>query len=347
MQKRLPFPYPFAGYSDLDFINCFASAYMSLEGIVGDDDYDCPRDRGEPCTGCGNCSGSTAKRQEDLFFFFGTISGCNALRCRFDGQPTEMEVRLENSDETIEFVTGLAGYPCTRVSADMPAAVAASIGAGRPLLARMKGAERSPFRVIVGCDGSDIVCPEPTGAQAKPDRAPTYDELECLYVFSPKTEPRHALVDGLRRIAEVMTWNRESGLWDETIRQFDYWGQHLADAPFEEIQRRFKRVSEMMWHTFNCHNFAETCRHRVWPGMDDVRLDLLCAEVDAAYDLTHTRAWQVIGMNECRDWATRRYNELEWGMCASVAMVLESIKENDARVLAAVEGAIEGVTGPA
>ena len=63
--------------------------------------------------------------------------------------------------------------------------------------------------------------------------------------------------------------------------------------------------------------------------------------IDAAYDLTHTRAWQIIALNDCRDWSNRRYNELEWGMCGCVEMCVESIKQNDEEVLGAVKKAIE------
>ena len=137
-----------------------------------------------------------------------------------------------------------------------------------------------------------------------------------------------------------MEYNRDMKLWDEYINNFKYWDK-LLNADFEEIKRRFKHVSDTMWHTFNCHNFAETFRHKIWDGMKDDRFSSMFNKIDAAYDNTHTRAWQVIALNDCRDWSSRRYNELEWGMCECVINCLEAIKQNDAEVLKAVKEALD------
>lgn len=44
----------------------------------------------------------------------------------------------------------------------------------------------------------------------------------------------------------------------------------------------------------------------------------------------------MIGLNQCRDWSKRMYNELEWWYCSCVIMCLENIRDNDAEVLDAV-----------
>jgi len=62
--KKLNFNIPFSGFSGTTFINCFASAYLFLEGIAGEE-------------------------QENIFMLFDTMCGRSALRCRFDGEPTE------------------------------------------------------------------------------------------------------------------------------------------------------------------------------------------------------------------------------------------------------------------
>ena len=41
MKNELSFKIPFSGYTTTDFINCFASTYMFLENIIGDNEYEC------------------------------------------------------------------------------------------------------------------------------------------------------------------------------------------------------------------------------------------------------------------------------------------------------------------
>lgn len=339
MTDKLDFTFPFAGYTDLDFINCFSGTYMYLEGITGVDDYTCASRDGGKCSGCGNCNNSTGKKQEDLFFFFGTASGCNAQRCSFGGQ-NEMQKSLDNSDSVISFTMGIAGYEYTKITDNFKNAVIGSVKAGKPVLARMKDPDRGSFRVISGYDEDDIICPEPVGAQRKPSRNPAYEEIESMYVIIGKTEPVYGLRDGFSRIITVMEYNRDMKLWDEYINNFKYWDK-LMNADFDDVKRCFKRVCDTMWHTFNCHNFAETFRHKIWNGMKDNRFSSMFNRIDTAYGNTHTRAWQVIALNDCRDWSSRRYNELEWGMCECVINCLEAIKKNDAEVLAALKDVLE------
>ncbi len=113
---ELPFNVPFSGFTTTDFINCFAATAMVLEGRTGDDDYDCKQRNGEPCDGCANCRSSTASLQEHLFFLYDTMSGRSSLRCRWDGEPTEMqrligetEVGSCGTDYTVDFLFGFAG----------------------------------------------------------------------------------------------------------------------------------------------------------------------------------------------------------------------------------------------
>jgi hypothetical protein len=344
--KNLDFNYPFSGMTDLDFINCFAGTYMYLEGIKGVDDYVCAARDGGKCNGCGNCNVTTWKKQEDLFFFFGTMSGCNAQRCSYDGQNDIQKMcdNIDSTDVVIEFSMGLAGYGYTKITGDFKEAITGSVDVGIPVLARMKDTSHGSFRVITGYDNDDIICPDPGSANRKPDSNPTYDEIENIYVITGRSEPKYGLRDGLLRIISVMECNRDMKLWDEYISKFKYWDQ-LKDSCFDEVKHRFKRVCDTMWHTFNCHNFAETFRHKIWDGMKDERYAAAFNKIDAAYDNTHTRGWQIIALNDCRDWSTRRYNELEWGMCECVINCLEAVKKNDADVLAAIKEAIEIYAG--
>ncbi|MDF2543784.1 MAG: hypothetical protein K0S47_3502 [Herbinix sp.] len=339
MKKEIYFPYPFSGFCALNFNNCFSSIYMYLEQIQGNDDYFCQAHEGKGCNGCGNCNQTLAKKQEDFLFLFGTMAGDTALRNSFEGQ-TDMQQAIYNTDEQVDFTMKFTGYLYKKVTDDFQKAVIEAINQDKPLLARMKDADRGSFRVISGYDKDAIICPNPSNAQRRPDQMPTYEDIEYLYVITGKAEPEYNLLDGLYRIKRAMEYNRDEKFWDQYIHKFNYWDEHLADVDFEEIKRRFKRVTDTMWYTFNCHNFAETFRHKIWEGMNDERLKHAFDEIDRAYDLTHTRAWQIIGINDCRDWGSRRYNELEWGLCATIMMIIESIKQNDIDVLAAISEAI-------
>lgn len=165
MKNQLAFNVAFSGFTTTDFINCFTSTTMVLEGITGKDDYDCQQRDGEPCTGCGNCRRSTAGLQEQRFFVFDTMCGRSALRCRYDGEPTEMQTWIGETesdscgtDDTVDFLFGFAGYAYQKLTAPdaFPAAIRASIDAGRPVIAKVKAGE-GRFRVLTGYDSSGPV----------------------------------------------------------------------------------------------------------------------------------------------------------------------------------------------
>lgn len=332
------FAYPFAGYNSLTFTNCYASVYMHLEKIVGVDQYVCPRNQGKPCNGCGNCARSTGKLQEDHYFIMDTMSGRSAARPDFAGTAPE----TDNAPETIDFLMGLTGYSHERVQHDLPNAIRASIDCDRPVLARVKDESNGAFRVLTGYDGDTLIMADPKGAQRNPT-TPTCDDIAEAIIITGKARPRYIFLDALRRIQSIMVQNRDGGIWESYIEQFRYWDAKLQDASFEEIQRRFKRICDIAWHNFNCHNFAETFRHRVWEPLKDPRLDSVCRQISSSYDNAHTRNWQLISLHDCRDWSKRRYNELEWGYCTCAVDCLEKLKQYDAEVLTAIEQAIATV----
>ena len=66
----------------------------------------------------------------------------------------------------------------------------------------------------------------------------------------------------------------------------------------------------------------------------------MCQQINFSYDNAHTRNWQIVGLNECRDWSARRYDQLEWGYSECVVQCLEKLKQCDVEVLEAIEEAI-------
>ena len=319
-QQSLPFTIPFSGFSGTTFINCFASTYMFLEGIAGEE-------------------------QEGVFMLFDTMCGRSALRCRLDGEPTEMQKWIGESGEdscgtdgTVDFLFGFAGYGYSKITTSFQQAIIASIDAGRPVIAKVKSGDNR-FRVITGYDGDKLLSPDYKNAQKPPKKAPKYDELEALYIIGEKVKPNpkeNQLRLGLRRIEKVMERNIRENLWDTYADNFHYWGGGLEAQSDEEVQRRFKRTAETMWHTFNCHNFAEAFRHCVLAEIRDPVFTECWANISFLYDDTHTRAWSVIHLEGALDWSERP----QWGTCEIVPLIIEKIKQNDIAVLAEIRRAL-------
>jgi hypothetical protein len=345
MKHELVFNVPFSGFTTTDFINCFASTYMVLEGLTGRDDYTCKQREGQSCNGCGNCRRSTAGIQEQLFFVFDTMCGRSSLRCRFDAEPTEMqkligEIEADScgTDHTVDFLFGFAGYAYDKLTApqSFKAAITASIDAGRPVIAKVKTGE-GRFRVITGYERDALICPDYANAQQKPEGAPAYDELELLFIIGDKVAPRYNLKDGLERIMTVMEFNIGEKLWDDYIGKMGwYQPDGLAKADLAEKQARMKRVADTMWHTFNSHNFAEVFRYRTVTELKDPAFDDICKQIGGpCYGYTHDLSWALIGLEERADWST--HYACGWG--EMVELTLERIKQNDIEALTAIKRA--------
>lgn len=340
-KNELAFNMPFSGFAGANFINCFASTYMVVEKFPVTD--------------------ATAKTQENIFFLFDTMCGRSSLRLRFDGELTEMQKLIgETNDDfcgtdyTVDFLFGFAGYDYRKVtdSATFRAAIVASIDAGKPVLAQVKpSVGNGRFRVITGYDGDALLGPDYTKAQRKPERAPTFDELEVLYVFGDKIAARYTLKHGLERIRRVMQYNADEKLWDGYITKMGlYTSDSLRKADLDEKKARMKRVADTMWHTFNTHNFAEVFRRArdagtMFDGISDMkrlREEPAFAEMRnrvsaACYGYTHDLAWALIGLEECADWskhAAGYFGEM-------IELTLKKIAQNDAEVLAHITRAIE------
>lgn len=340
MGAQIDFPYPFTGFNSLTFTNCYASVYMYLEGIVGIDDYECAKREGKPCDGCGNCSNSTAKKQEAYYFVLDTLSGRSSVRPTFADTPDD----TDNAPETIDLLMGITGYGYRVVQEGAIEEARASIDRGTPVLARMKDPANGAFRVLTGYEGDALIAPDPANAQGQPTQ-PTCADVAQVIIVTGKVQPRFSLLDGLERIRTVMLRNRGARVWEQCQEQFDYWDGGVQALSFEDIQRRFQRICQMAWYNFNCHNFAETFRQRVWEPLKGPCLDEVCQKIHCCYHNSHTVNWQLIGLYECRDWSSRRYHELEWGYCECVVQCLERLRAYDAEVLAAVEQAIAIVGG--
>ena len=365
MKNVLPFKIPFCGFAGTNFINCFASVYMFLEGVdVGGSDYACRQLEGKGCNSCGHCAaggGTPISRQEKYFFLFDTMCGRSALRLSFDGRKDEMLKWIVgtapdscDTKDTIDFLFGFAGYEYHKVTnaANFKSEIAASIDVGNPVLAKVKTGEWR-FRVIIGQDGEKLLCPNYINAQDPPKKAPKYQEIEALYVVGEKIEPRFTLMDGLERIRKVMQYNADEKLWDGYIEKIGMYGADgLEKADTEGKKARFERVARTMEYTWNCHNFAEVFRNFredggfAYVGVESVER-LRAPELRPLWDTisgpcngyTHDLAWALLGLQECADWKRHAFNTGYVGEMAELALC--QIKKNDEEVLGIIKRALE------
>lgn len=130
-----------------------------------------------------------------------------------------------------------------------------------------------------------------------------------------------------------------------------YTSDSLAHVGIDEKRARMKRVSDTMWHIFNCHNFAEVFR-KYRNGGDATAYDAIgdmkrLHEPDfkelwdkisgPCFGYTHDLAWALIGLEECADWS--KHAAVYFG--EMVELMISQIAKNDAEVLEAVQRVIE------
>lgn len=338
----LPFSIPFTGFSDLDFISVLSSVLLYLEGKTeASDDYECQKKMTGVCSGCGNCKNTLHNIQEQTYFYLDTMSGRSSLRCHFDGTPTEMQTWLNENDgcgnaETIDFLFGFIGYDYRTVTdaAAFADEIQRSIEKNRPVIARASGSH-GRFRVIIGIDGDTLMEPDYNGAQNLSGQGITYKELRELYIIGDTVPRRYTEYDGLKRIQKIMEYNESAGLWDEYQQKMGWYGGMEGISP-EERSFRMKRTADTMWHTFNCHNFAEVFRHRSSDALKKPAYDEIQSIINPAFGYTHDLAWSLIGWNDAIDWIHPHIGIII-GYAEAIQLILWRIQQNDRDVLSAVK----------
>ena len=148
-----------------------------------------------------------------------------------------------------------------------------------------------------------------------------------------------------------MDYNINENLWGGYAEKMGlYTADSLNRCSIEEKKARMKRVADTMWHTFNCHNFAEVFRKyrdggdaSVYDGIGDMKtlhgpqFKELIDKISASYGYTHDLAWALIGLESCTDWtghASGYFGEM-------VELTLFRIAKNDEDVLDAIKKIIE------
>jgi hypothetical protein len=149
-----------------------------------------------------------------------------------------------------------------------------------------------------------------------------------------------------------MEYNVSENLWGSYNEKMGlYTADSLSRASLDEKKARMKRVADTMWHTFNCHNFAEVFRKyrddgdaSVYDSVGDMK-KLRAPELKELWDrisgpccgYTHDLAWALIGLEQCADWslhAAGYFGEM-------VELTISQIAKNDIAALEAITKAIE------
>ena len=354
----LDFAYPFSGFRDLDFTNCFASLYMYLEDFAGE-------------------TSVLKQQQERLFFLFDTVSGRSATVRGWGNVPTAIYSEIYDKDDMVAFLMGYAGYAYTKHTDHLAEQIRTAIDRGLPVLARMKkdGApyldgRGDSFRVIVGYNGDQLRMAEPAGAQNPPQEPPKLEEIASVYVITGRAARQLTLLDGLRRIKRVMDGDREAGVWDQYIHAFENYWEKSKGLSLAEYKALFERAVQGC--TWNCHNFAASFRTHeyleptpehysnwIWDEFRDPRLGATRpvpvgddplrlppkALIDWACDESHNRQWQIHALVATRDWSKKQNDTLEWAYCETAAQLLRQVKEYDGyeyQAVCAMIGILEG-----
>ena len=331
--KKIDYPYPVTSWDVYNFVDVFASFYMFLEKMSSEKvEYYCYKHEKGDCYGCkhGYCKElgfSPAKIHEILVFTFGTFSGFTSAVSAF-GRQSEVNKRIVDTDDTIEFLFGYTGYAYEK-RADILTAAAESVNAEIPAVARLKNVNSKKFRLITGYDGENLIAIQKSG-----EKFYTADDIEAVYVVTGKTERKYTFTDALARIKYVMECNNEERVWDEYIEKFKFWGKRENES-IQDMKVRFEKLRRLT-DTFYCHSFAEPFRHRILAEIKDERLNAYCKTIDKAYDDSHTVGWQCQALYYCRDWTKRHDDSTEGGYFAIAQDAARRLKKNEETVYSAV-----------
>ena len=333
MRNAIAFNTPFSGFCGTTFISCFTSSFVHLENIY--------------------VSGADL---EKYYCLFDTMCGRSSLRSRFDGKPTKAEKMICETDfldggtkNNTDFLFGFTGYTYRKLTniPDFRESIRKSIDEKKPVIAKVKSGDNR-FRVISGYDDDDLICPDFINALRKPDRAPSYDEIDLVYIFGDRgSAPRFTFTDALNRIRRIMEYNVKLDFWGSYKEKMGISGADgLGSVSIDEKRARMKRVSETMLLTYGSRNFAEAFRNLAFEKdsrmyerfreakiMKDVEFTRIIDNVCKNFcDYSHDLAWALINLEQCADWS--KHTSMYYG--GMIDLSISQIAKNDAEVLAAV-----------
>ena len=375
--KSLDFNIRYNSLEKLTFIQRFTAAYMFLEGIDGSGDIYC-KDGITPCCGCGggNCDKLTAvNKQASYFFLFNTMSGNSAVRCHFDGHPSEMQKWIGDteeesygcgSDHIVDFLFGYVGYEYhIRTDANMfKKEIMTSLTVGNPIIVKVKSGDPR-FYVITGYNDNGLLCPDyryVTYQPGKgnvladsPEKPPAYSEIDTLYIFGNKTARRYTVKDGLMNICRVMECNINEGIWDGYLNKIGGNGKFFSDDGFDKITpmertKRLKRLAETSRYLFNFVSFCNSICVNIPATMRDEYLykELFGPSLSAFWEEVKVISLfdDIVGAGNqingfcCRDWPNADPSKIrEWS--TEICETITKAKAADIKLLGIMKQAIK------
>lgn len=380
MKNTLDFNISYCGLENMNFIQRFTTAYIYLETAANPAAIYYDPDVGGNCFGCrgDKCKQDKPEQKRCAFFFlFNTMTGCSALRRRFDGTPTEMQKMIGYYDEAgygcgtdyvVDFLFGYTGYDY-RVITDAAVfknEIAASINAGKPVISKLKigNNTRAPrFHLISGYDGDALLCPqyvfqswelERYGLEeGKTEQPPAYSDIDCLYIFGDKIARRYTLKDGLENIRRVMEYNRSEGIWDEYLMKLGGWGKFTSKDGLNKANSKEKEArAKLLADSSHCNmyvfcsfggTFFEGVNlpgHYLYQELFSPALSALWRKIDAP------QHWELIDIGHKmgllkRKQIWRAFNFLKVpGLSKRICAELVKAREVDQNVLAIIKQAI-------
>ena len=343
MKNALNFKAPFSCMVPrVNFINCFSSVYVHLEGIGEKMARKCGKKN------CGACN---------YFQLFAAMAGDGFTRRHYGAEPSEMQKLIGNygdyecgTDYTVDFLFGYAGYAYRKLAdpAVFKTAIIDLIAAGRPVIAKA-GAQ---FHVIIGYRGDKLICPDYKYAQNRPKKAPGFGELDELFIFGDKITPRFTLMDGLERSRRMLECNINEKIWDKYIEEIQEKIILPSDGKSTELELEEKKkvmgeLKEAAWCAWSVWNFL--CAFDKWQSAENPVLEGVSDEKREQFSHIFKEIWgRSCESMDLGHAITYLHKKIEWpnnpapgGLGMMLVMTVNKYKELDAQLLVLINQAIE------
>lgn len=313
-KQSISYEEPGFSYASIPFINRFSAAYVTVENITGDG-------------------------QEQTFRLFDTMSGCCSLRDRYDCKPSEAKKLIGDTEEqggtefTVDFLFGFAGYAYRKITdeACFKAEIITSICAKKPVIAQLKSGDR--YRLITGYDGDDFIF---SNGEIVEDKS----QIELLYVFGEKIEPRYTLKHGLKNIEFVMECTDKEKMWEGYIEKMrcDNSENSLNKVSVEERKARMAQISKFADVVMICYFFSRPFLNLNYQELKKPALADMWPRLVEINEQLCSLAWGLIAFEKADvDWSMEHCVN---GLGEMVTLMLEKMMRIDAETLCIVKRAI-------
>lgn len=194
----------------------------------------------------------------------------------------------------------------------------------------MKSGDR--YRLIIGYDGDGFIFSN----GEKADRS----QMELLYVFGEKIEPRYTLRHGLKNIELVMECTSKEKIWEDCIEKLRCDGSEnsLNKVSVEERRARMARVSQIADTAMICYFFSRPFLNLNYPELKNSALADLWPRLVEINEQLSSLAWGLIAFEKANvDWSMEH---CVFGLGEMTALMLEKMMQIDSETLGIIKRAI-------